>query len=61
MCPLLCTCPKTGLKVQGLVKDGLVGPAARYVVVDCLLCSAQHVVDLADDDSSTAESDPGAT
>jgi hypothetical protein len=57
---LIFLCPATGLKVQGFVAEGLIGPDTICVPVDCVLCSRSHLIDpriseLPDSDESTDE------
>jgi hypothetical protein len=41
-------CPRTGLDVQGLVDESLIGPKTALVPIECPLCSRAHLIIPAD-------------
>jgi len=59
MRPLIYKCPRTGLSVQALIDEDLIGENTIYVPLDCPICKTSHLINPADctnpDDDNTPD------
>jgi hypothetical protein len=42
---LVFQCPVTGLSVQGVVAEGMIGPNTICIPLDCPMCNRPHLID----------------
>jgi hypothetical protein len=45
---LLYRCPRTGVSVQALVAEAVIGTNTTLIPLDCPLCNQRHLINLAD-------------
>jgi hypothetical protein len=48
MRPLVYICPATGLNVQAMLDQDLIGPDTMHVPLDCPVCNGTHMINLAE-------------